>query len=540
MLLELTVRNLGVIDELGLVFQPGMTALTGETGAGKTLVVEAIELLVGGRADASLVRPGADEAWVEGRFVDADGAEVILGRAIPVSGRSRGYIDGRMAAVGALAEAGGRLVDLHGQHAHQSLLSPAVQRRALDAFGRVDHTDLDAARARLKEVEAGLAALGGDARERARELDLVRFQLAEVDAAQLADPDEEAALEREEAVLAEAGAWREAAANALAALHGEGGAVDAIGSAVAFARGRSGESPFHDVADRLAGVLAELSDAAVDLRDVADAISEDPSRLDRVQERRQVLRGLRRKYGDTLADVIAFAADARARLRDLESYEERATALEADRATTVKAVALAAAEVHAARRIAAPKLAKAVEAHLIELAMANAAFGVEVEGDAPGDVVYTLSANLGEPLLPLAKVASGGELARTMLAARLVLTAGPPTLVFDEVDAGIGGEAAIAVGRALAGVARQPDRQVLVVTHLPQVAAFADVQVAVVKREEGGRTIAGARAVEGEDRLEELSRMLSGQPRSASARSHAAELLATAAAAAPRASSRRA
>ncbi|MHB8466118.1 MAG: DNA repair protein RecN, partial [Acidimicrobiales bacterium] len=496
MLLELTVRNLGVIDELGLVFQPGMTALTGETGAGKTLVVEAIELLVGGRADASLVRPGADEAWVEGRFVDADGAEVILGRAIPVSGRSRGYIDGRMAAVGALAEAGGRLVDLHGQHAHQSLLSPAVQRRALDAFGRVDHTDLDAARARLKEVEAGLAALGGDARERARELDLVRFQLAEVDAAQLADPDEEAALEREEAVLAEAGAWREAAANALAALHGEGGAVDAIGSAVAFARGRSGESPFHDVADRLAGVLAELSDAAVDLRDVADAISEDPSRLDRVQERRQVLRGLRRKYGDTLADVIAFAADARARLRDLESYEERATALEADRATTVKAVALAAAEVHAARRIAAPKLAKAVEAHLIELAMANAAFGVEVEGDAPGDVVYTLSANLGEPLLPLAKVASGGELARTMLAARLVLTAGPPTLVFDEVDAGIGGEAAIAVGRALAGVARQPDRQVLVVTHLPQVAAFADVQVAVVKREEGGRTIAGASAGE--------------------------------------------
>ena len=530
MLLEVTVRGLGVIEDLSLVLGPGMTALTGETGAGKTLVVEAIELLVGGRTDPTLVRPGAEEAWVEGRFVGADGEEVILARAVPAKGRSRGYVNGRMATASVLAETGAALVDLHGQHAHQSLLAAAVQRRALDAYGGVDRSELDAARAAVRELDAALASLGGDARERARQIDLLRYQVNELDAAGLTDPVEEADLEREEAVLAQATAWREAAATALDALAGDGGAGDSIGSAVAAARGRGSEaSPFAAIADRLAATLTDLVDIGGELRDAAERISEDPERLAAAQQRRHLLRELRRKYGDSLADVIAFAVEARQRLAELESFEQRAARLDAERAAATEAVASAGARVRQARLSAAPGLAAAVEGHLAELGMAAARFGVEVGAEPPGDdVVYHLSANRGEPLLPLSKVASGGELARTMLAARLVLTTGPPTLVFDEVDAGIGGEAAIAVGRALSGVARQNDRQVLVVTHLPQVAAFADAQIAIVKVEEGGRTVARAGGVEGEGRLRELSRMLSGQPDSAAARSHASELLALA------------
>src|SRR5436190_15619511 len=213
MLVELAVGDLGVIDALRLLFSPGMTALTGETGAGKTMLVEAIELLVGGRADAMLVRPGATEATVEGRFVDDDD-EIVLARVVPADGRSRAYVNGRLAPVSALAEHGASLVDLHGQHAHQSLLQPATQRRSLDAFGPVDLVPLRAARARLTEIDAGLAALGGDERARAREIDLLRFQVGELDAAGLDDADEDEVLAREEAILADATAHREASAAA--------------------------------------------------------------------------------------------------------------------------------------------------------------------------------------------------------------------------------------------------------------------------------------------------------------------------------------
>src|SRR3954463_12381363 len=218
MLTELRVRDLGVIADLTLVLDAGMTALTGETGAGKTLVVEAIELLMGGRADTMLVRPGAAEAVVEGRFVVDGGAEMVLSRTVPANGRSRAYIDGRMAPVSALAEAGRELVDLHGQHAHQSLLSTAVQRAALDAFGGIDLDKLAAARARVAEIDHALAALGGDTRARAREIDLLRFQVAELEAAGLGQPDEEEGLAEEEERLADASAHREAAALAHAAL----------------------------------------------------------------------------------------------------------------------------------------------------------------------------------------------------------------------------------------------------------------------------------------------------------------------------------
>ncbi|MDQ6726689.1 MAG: DNA repair protein RecN [Actinomycetota bacterium] len=519
MLAELHVRDLGVIADLHLVLGEGMTALTGETGAGKTLVVEAIELLMGERADAVLVRPGAEEARVEARFV-LDGQETVLARAVPRSGRSRAYVDGRLATAGELAGRGRDLVDLHGQHAHQSLLSPGLQRAALDRFARVDLRLLAAARAAAKEVELALAGLGGDARARAREMDLLRFQIAELEAAAVGDPDEDAALEAREDALADAAAHRDAAAHAYQALTGD----DALGRAVEACAGRR---PFADLEARLRALQAEVAEVATDLRLAGDAIVDEPEALDVVRSRRRLLHDLCRKYGEQLSEVMAYEAEARGRLAELESHGLRVEALERERAATAAGVESEAAAVAAARRKGAPALAAAVQAHLRTLAMAGARLEVVVGGPGPADdVEFLLAANRGSPPLPLAKVASGGELARAMLAARLVLSEAPPTLVFDEVDAGVGGEAAVAVGRALATLA--DDHQVLVVTHLPQVAAFADHQVAVTKRERAGTTVASAAHVVGADRVAELSRMLSGQPGSDTARGHAEELLATA------------
>ncbi len=534
-LVELAVRDLGVIAELRLVLGAGMTAVTGETGAGKTMVVDAIELLVGGRADPLLVRTGAEEAWVEGRFVrpDPDGGgeavEVVVARAVPRSGRSRAYIDGRLATAGELAALGEALVDLHGQHAHQSLLHAGAQRAALDRFGDVDLGPLRAARYDVQLVVDKLTALGGDERARARELDLVRYQVEELDAAALEGPDEDERLEAEEDTLADATAHREAAAAALAALTGDGeataSAADAVGAAVAAVSGRG---PFRDAEGRLRAVAAELTDVAAELRSAGEGIDEDPERLEWVRERRQLLHDLRRKYGDTLGEVIAEGERLRARLGELEDHDRRAAELDSALVEARKVEAAAAAVVAGARRAAAPGLAERIQANLAELAMPKARVAVEVRGDDPGDdVEILLAANPGTPPLPLAKVASGGELARTMLALRLVLTGAPPTLVFDEVDAGIGGSAALAVGRSLARLADR--HQVLVVTHLPQVAAYADGQVRVAKESDDAATVSRVALLDDEERVVELSRMLSGQPDSDAARTHAADLLATAA-----------
>jgi DNA repair protein RecN (Recombination protein N) len=451
--------------------------------------------------------------------------------------------------LGELAEIGSRLVDLHGQHTHQSLLGARVQRAALDRFGAVDLVPMKEARARVTALDDDLAALGGDARSRAREIDLLAFQVAELDAAGLSDPGEGEALEAEEDLLAAAVAHRDGGLAAHAALRDDGGAADAVAVAIEAVTGRR---PFAGIESRLRSVAAEIDEAAADARQVADAIAEDPERLDAVRARRRLLRELCRKYGERLSDVLTYGDDARRRLAELHSHDERVTKLEEERIVAVAAVEEAAAAVGRARREAAPRLAVAVERHLKELALARARFEVAIADDDPAgsSVTFLLGANPGEAALPLAKVASGGELARTMLACRLVLSDAPPTLVFDEVDAGVGGQAALAVGRALAALAAPADRpgdhpadhpgdpggpagadavhQVLVVTHLAQVAAFADHQVAVTKHERDGRTVADVRPLDGAERVVELSRMLSGQPSSATAHDHAQELLATA------------
>ena len=533
MLTELHIEDLGVIANLDIVLGAGLTALTGETGAGKTMLVEAINLLVGGRADTTIVRPGANEARVEGRFVINEGdddVEYVLARVIPAEGRSRAYLNGRLATVSTLAEIGARLVDLHGQHTHQSLLGTATQRAALDHFGSIDLSPLMAARAALTEIDAALAALGGDVRTRAREIDLLRFQVGEIGTANLDDPDEENDLDQLEDVLADAVAHREAAETALAAIHDDNGAVDVLGTAIAAIGNRA---PFDDLVERLRNVSAEIADVAADLRSRVETIEEDPERLAEVRERRQLLRDLRRKYGDTLSEVIEFHASITERLAELESYESRAEALERDRSAALGNLAAAAQRIRNSRRKSAPKLAAAVQANVRELAMPHAEIAVfvgEPDADAAvdtydsGDAVsFQLAANPGSPLLPLSKVASGGELARSMLALRLVLSEEPSTLVFDEVDAGVGGSAAVAIGRALAKLGDQ--HQVLVVTHLPQVAACASTQVAVTKHVHKGVTTATAVPVTGDERVEEVARMLSGMHASKSAREHAIELL---------------
>lgn len=520
MLVELSVRDLGVIEELSLVLGEGMTALTGETGAGKTLVVQAIQLLTGGRTDPSLVRPGAREAVVEGRFVAGDD-EVVMTRVIPADGRSRAYVNGRMASAADLGSTGERLVDLHGQHSHQSLLSPAVQRRSLDAHGQIDLTALTAARAHLSEVRSKLLELGGDARSRAHEIDLLRYQLDELGEAALSDDDEDQRLEREADVLGDAAGHIEAAGAARTVLSEERGALDRIGEALAAMTARG---PFKAVAEQLRGVQAELEDVASQVRDIGEAIEDNPARASEIRARRQLILDLTRKYGDTVAEVREFEADASSRLDRLVRHEELAGEYEEALDEAGRLVAHEAKRVADARRIAAAPLAKAVTAGFEDLALARATLDVAVRGDEPcDDVEFLFAANSGSSALPLSKVASGGELARVMLSLRLVLSAGPETLVFDEVDAGIGGEAAIAVGSSLGRIGG--NHQVLVVTHLPQVAAFADQHVVITKTDDGVGVQSSASHIDGEARVVELARMLAGRPDSAAGREHASELL---------------
>jgi DNA repair protein RecN (Recombination protein N) len=379
-------------------------------------------------------------------------------------------------------------------------------------------------RAERDELLRQLEALGGDEHARAREVDLLRYQVDELSALALAEGEDER-LEAEEAMLADAVAHLEAAAVASDAVNGDAGAESLVGTARAALGDRP---PFADLVDRLRAVAAELSDVGHELRTRAEAITEDPARLAEVRQRRQAIREACRKYGPTVEDVVRFAREAADRLTELDRHDERAAALEEQLRALGDELAGVEKQIGEQRRAAAPRLAADAVGHLRELALPHGRLDVEV-GDGPGDEVELLfAADPGSPLRPLRKVASGGELARVMLALRLVLTAGPETLVFDEVDAGIGGAAALAVGRALAALGA--DHQVLVVTHLPQVAAYADAQVAVTKEAKRGRTVTEARQVDHDDRVIELSRMLSGSPQSGSAREHAAELMASAAA----------
>jgi len=527
MLVELSIENLGIIESSRLTFHDGFTALTGETGAGKTMLVEAINLVCGRRAEASVIRDGADEAHVEARFVrmgDDGEEEVILARTLHREGRSRAYINGRMATVAALSELGEELVDIHGQHAHQRLMSAAAQREALDIFGSINRSPLVSAREAVTEIDALLGALGGDEKSRAREIDLLSFQCEEIENARIVSTDEDQQLSREEDVLSDVAKHQESLQRAVALLSDDGGAVETLGEAL---RALSAVSSLNSLPERLAALLAEATDLAHTVRGAAEDVDENPARLEEIRLRRQLLRDLMRKYGDSLADVMDFGAEARTRLDELMGYAERVAQLETDKATALKALRVAQLKVGNARRAVASSLATEVEQRLRVLALPNAQVQVSV-GDAASDpagdsVVFMLAANPGSAPQPLTKVASGGELARVMLALRLVLTSEPGTMVFDEVDAGIGGAAAVAVATALRELGVH--HQVFAVTHLAQVAASAHHHISVSKTVRAGKTYGSATVVTEDQRPSEVARMLSGGVADDSALAHAQDLL---------------
>lgn len=588
MLEEIRIRGLGVIEDAGLELDPGFTVVTGETGAGKTMVVSGLSLLLGGRADAGLVRPGVNRAVVEGRIrvdpasrvakraaeagAELDDDTLIVMRTVSRDGRSRAYAGGTGVPAGLLAELAEELVAIHGQSDQIRLLRPARQREILDRYaGPAVGEPLAAYReryARLGQVDAELTDLVARARERAQEADLLRFGLNEVTAAD-PQPGEDDALAAEEARLAHADALRGAAEEAHAALVGsDDPAAEPIDALAQVARARKvlDAAGVHDpelagVSERLAEAAAILADAGADLASYAVNVDTDPARLRVVGERRAVLSNLTRKYGDTIDDVLAWAKQAAERLATLDGSDDRIAALRAERERLLGDLAELAGRISAARADAAARLGREVTAELAALAMPHAvltaavtqteqradastsstdvgATGLQVGGRSLAfgpygvdEVEWLLSPHPGAPARPIHRGASGGELSRVMLAVEVAFAGsdGIPTFVFDEVDAGVGGRAAVEIGRRLAQLARSA--QVVVVTHLPQVAAFADRHYVVRKSSDGSVTRSGLVRLDDAGRVEELARMLAGLDDSASARAHAEELLATAAAA---------
>jgi DNA repair protein RecN (Recombination protein N) len=575
MLEEIRISSLGVIESSTLELGPGLTVITGETGAGKTMVVTALGLLLGGRADSGAVRSGAASARVEGVVYTAALADfaagvvelggevederVVIARNLSSEGRSRAFVGGASVPASALADVAEPLVAVHGQSDQHRLLKPRAQREALDRFGGAAVDDLlsqwRTLHQRLTDVERELVDVSASARERAREADLLRFGLGEVEAVEPV-PGEDVTLAAEEQRLGHADTLRTAAEQARAALSADDDAPDALG-AVSAARKllegvREHDTEAGELADRLAEVSYLLSDLAADVASYADRVDTDPARLAAVSERRAALTALTRKYGETVDEVLAWAELSAARLLDLDGTDDRIEALRAERRSLRTELADAGARLTAVRAEAAARLGEVVSDELTLLAMPHARVGLAVtqsagepatDVDTPGqalqvgerwlrfggsgldEVEFLLAANAGSDPRPLHKGASGGELSRVMLALEVALagTSPVPTFVFDEVDSGVGGKAAVEVGRRLATLARSA--QVLVVTHLPQVAAFADRHVVVQKSQDGTVTTSGLTVLSEADRVRELSRMLAGQEESDTALAHAQELL---------------
>ncbi len=535
---ELHISGLGVIADLELELGPGLNVLTGETGAGKTMVTVGLLLALGERGSASLVRDHARAARVQARFDATDQAgewaedgEVILARSIARDGRSTARIGGQLATASALAELGAGLVEHHGQGQTQRLLAPAAQTAFLDRFaGDVHLVALGAYREvhdRLRASRAELESLREAARGRERELDLLAYQVNEIEAVGPRDGETEE-LTTEEGRLSHVERLMEQASSAEHALIGEDGIADASSSLASVLEAAAELDPTAgEVAQRARGLAAETSELARDVRAYGEALLPDPERLQEIRERIAALTQLQRKYGPSDADVSAFLAEASERLRTLAGADDRIAELETEVGTLTEQTRDRAVTVTSGRTAASGALEASVRAELEELGMPGAAFEVRlVSTDEPGPagaerVELWFSPSPGQPVRALAKAASGGELSRVMLACRSVLADLDEvgTLVFDEVDAGIGGQAGLAVGRRLARLAS--GRQVLVVTHLPQIACFADRHLRVTK--EGGT--ASVDLLDGADRVEELSRMLAGLAGSESAVSHAEELL---------------
>lgn len=557
MLTDLAITDLGVIADARLDLAPGLTAVTGETGAGKTMIVTGLGLLLGQRADAGLIRRGCAAARVDGYFtgldaeqraaatdlgaqLDGEGAEaeLVISRTVR-PGRSRSHVGGAALPSGTAAGFTSGLLTIHGQSEQVRLGRPERQREILDRSGGAALAEVAdryrAVWAERRRVATELADLTQHAAERARELDMLRFGLAEIEKVD-PQPGEDTELRAEARRLQDVDALRLATSTALVALAGQEDAIDEASALTAAATAQRALADTHDpdltpLADRAGEIAALTADLASDLASYADRLAADPARLETIMQRQADLQALTRKYGASIDEVRAWAAEAAERALRLDGGTDRVAALQARLAELDADLRRVGAELTDRRRSAADALAEAVRTELHALALPHARlFFAVTPADAPGphgldQIALMFTANPGSEPRPLAKAASGGELSRVRLALEVVLAGDEPggTFVFDEVDAGIGGAVAIEVGRRLARLAEYS--QVIVVTHLAQVAAFADVHHVVVKSSDGAVTTSGVRQVADTDRAAELARMMAGMEDSDTAIAHAQELL---------------
>jgi DNA repair protein RecN (Recombination protein N) len=541
MIRYLAIRNLAVIESVSVEFEPAFNVLTGETGAGKSILVEAVGLLLGGRATQDLLRTGEDLATVEAIFDPGDGTDLIVRREITAQGRSRAFINGALATAGALKDLANRLVELHGQHEHQQLLDPTQHLTVLDEFATLGalRDEVAGAFARVQQARQQLDRLRMDDRERAARLELVEFQWQELKTAALA-PGEDERLSADRQILRSADRVQRLCQDSYIDLYEDDQAVltrlehvwKRVGELAAF------DARFVPYLEARDSMKAQLDDLALTLRDFSAAIDASPERLQDVEERLALLERLKRKHGPTLADVLAkrdaLAAEHAALTGDSASVAE----LEQRLRDASSAYGALAQDLSRRRAAAAPQLGRRIEAELSELAMEKARFEVRLQSAQADDqwtergldtAEFFFSANLGEDPRPLARIVSGGELSRVMLALKTLAAASvggstaARTLIFDEVDAGIGGRVATVVGQKLASLG---DRfQVLCITHLPQVAAFGRTQFLIQKQTRGRRTVTSVEKLSRPQRVEELARMMGGADAGEHSRSGAQELL---------------
>ncbi len=557
MLVELRAENYAVIDHAIAVFGPGLNLLTGETGAGKSILVDALALLMGGKASADVVRHGAEkavvacvfestagaEAILEENGIDAEGHDVILRREILSTGKGRVFVNNQPATVAVLRQLAPELALVHAQTETLSSFDQAQQRMLLDRFGSISTDAVAEAHARWREALAKLNDLLQGEQDRLRMVDLWSYQQKEIEAARL-EPGEDEALETEKRVLANAEKLYAAAMGAFEQLY-EGGtsAEGALRAALRHVEELARyDSRFHEAAQQLASARATVGDVSATLRDYAEGINASPERLAEIEDRLALLDRLKRKYGHTVAEVVAFGEDVARKLAEVEDRDEILKTLRKALEEAAKAYRAAASAMSAERNAAATRLAKLAEAQINSLAM-KVRFEVGVTA-AENESAWTangwdqvecrIATNAGEPLKPLHEIASGGEMSRVMLALKVAVEEAssktrkhmptPRTLVFDEIDIGIGGRAAEAVGQKLKSLSR--GQQVLCVTHLPQIAAFAGQHLVVEKREDHGRTKTQIRLLDDRARIHEVARMLSGAKVTDTSLQHAAQMIA--------------
>ena len=562
MLLELRAENYAVIDHAVAEFGPGLNLLTGETGAGKSILIDALALLLGGKASSDVVRFGAEKAVLgcvfestpgaeeilEENGIDPEGDEILLRREIAGSGKGRVFVNNQPATVGVLRLLAPELALVHAQSETLVAFDAAQQRILLDRFGDVGSEEVGAAFARWKELESKIQELRSVEHDRLRLIDLWSFQAKEIASAGITDAEEDVRLETEKRVLANSERLFAGAMAAQELLYeAEVSAETLLGGALRHVEDLAKfDEQFRETAQQLAAAKASVEDAAATLRDFAGKVTASPERLGEIEDRLAALERLKRKYGASLVEVIAFGEDVATKLAELENRDARLAELEKDLTIAAAKYMVVARKLSAERSSAAKKLAKTAERQINELAM-NARFEVGVTAREEVEawtafgwdrVECRIATNPGEPLKPLTEIASGGEMSRVMLALKVSVeeganaarvgakgrkTALPRTLVFDEIDIGIGGRAAEAVGQKLKTLSEA--QQVICITHLPQIAAFADQHFLIEKGERGGRTQTGVRRMKREERVEEIARMLSGANLTDTSRRHAEQML---------------